>query len=339
MVTYPSSAAKAGSQVQEALKERRAVKRAVKLRKPPHLHQTLGREISSSGDSIPESDPGLGVTLLRKHGPKIFPDGSLHDSEVQSRLAVKAFGECPIQGIDLVLPCSVIPQNCILRKAFVNLPLPLLLPQVDGRILLHTFLPILADGLFSGSDRSCFLDLVPPTNGPGGTTVARNLNLNLGTPQGEDGHHEEEEKHMEQQNMGVGGGGTPAQRNFFMPYVRSTAGVHTHITIPAHVYNDMMDNQARMQTWITEMMTKDQTRYKTPSPPPSMNQEGMEEDKNTLITRGELACILKGKGELTEPAWEINLPFGYHLLAKLYPKGYQPPVFRKFDGTGSAKEH
>ncbi|KAL4317141.1 hypothetical protein AHAS_Ahas15G0355400 [Arachis hypogaea] len=42
----------------------------------------------------------------------------------------------------------------------------------------------------------------------------------------------------------------------------------------------------------------------------------MEEDENTLITRIELARILKGKGE-----------------------GYQPPTFRKFDGTGSAKEH
>ncbi|MED6144524.1 hypothetical protein PIB30_016371 [Stylosanthes scabra] len=112
----------------------------------------------------------------------------------------------------------------------------------------------------------------------------RNLILNLGTSQGEDGHHDEEEEHMEQQNMSVGGGGTHAQGNFFTPYVGSTAGVHTHITIPAYVYNHMMDNQARMQTLITEMMTEDQTRYRTPSPPLAMNQEDMEEDENTLIT-------------------------------------------------------
>ncbi|RYR18469.1 hypothetical protein Ahy_B03g063092 [Arachis hypogaea] len=94
-----------------------------------------------------------------------------------------------------------------------------------------------------------------------------------------------------------------------------------------------------MQTLITELMARDQTRYRTPSPPPFANQENMEEDENTPVTRRELAHILKGKGEASEPTWEISPPFGHHILAKPYPKGYQPPTFRKFDGTGSAKEH
>ncbi|MED6179021.1 hypothetical protein PIB30_113110, partial [Stylosanthes scabra] len=66
------------------------------------------------------------------------------------------------------------------------------------------------------------------------SVTPRKLNLNMETSQGEDGHHDEEEEHMERQNMDVGGGGTPAQENFFTPHVGSTAGVHTHITIPAH---------------------------------------------------------------------------------------------------------
>ncbi|MED6139347.1 hypothetical protein PIB30_083007 [Stylosanthes scabra] len=49
-----------------------------------------------------------------------------------------------------------------------------------------------------------------------------NLNLNLGTPQGEDEYHEEEE-HMEQQNLGARGGGTPTQEKLFTPHVGSTA--------------------------------------------------------------------------------------------------------------------
>ncbi|RYR10023.1 hypothetical protein Ahy_B05g078477 [Arachis hypogaea] len=87
------------------------------------------------------------------------------------------------------------------------------------------------------------------------------------------------------------------------------------------------------------MMARDQTRYRTPSPPPFANQENMEEDKNTLVTRRELARILKDKGEANEPTWEISPPFRHHILAKPYPKGYQPPTFRNFDGAGSAKEH
>ncbi|RYQ92888.1 hypothetical protein Ahy_B09g099130 [Arachis hypogaea] len=86
-------------------------------------------------------------------------------------------------------------------------------------------------------------------------------------------------------------------------------------------------------------MARDQTRYRTPSSPPFANQENMEEDENTPITRRELAHILKGKGEASEPTWEISAPFEHHILAKPYPKGYQPPTFRKFDGTESAKEH
>ncbi|XP_057756012.1 uncharacterized protein LOC130975208 [Arachis stenosperma] len=65
----------------------------------------------------------------------------------------------------------------------------------------------------------------------------------------------------------------------------------------------------------------------------------MEEDKNTPVTRRELARILKGKEEASEPTWEISPPFEHHILAKSYSKGYQPPTFRNFDGNGSAKEH
>ncbi|RYR18471.1 hypothetical protein Ahy_B03g063094 [Arachis hypogaea] len=58
-----------------------------------------------------------------------------------------------------------------------------------------------------------------------------------------------------------------------------------------------MDNQTKLQALITEMMARDQTRYRTPSPPPFTNQENMEEDENTPVTRRELAHILKGKEE------------------------------------------
>ncbi|MED6225256.1 hypothetical protein PIB30_091973 [Stylosanthes scabra] len=166
------------------------------------------------------------------------------------------------------------------------------------------------------------------------SVTPRNLNLNLGTPRGEDGNHEEEENHMEQQNLGVGGGGTPSLGNFFTPHVGSTAGIHTHITIPAHVYNHMMDNQARMQTWITEMMAKDQTRYRTPSPPPAMNQEHMEEDENIPITHKELAHLLKGKGELTAHLGDKSTIWVSY-LGKSIPQG-KPPR-RAF--TWYAKEH
>ena len=86
------------------------------------------------------------------------------------------------------------------------------------------------------------------------SVIPRNLNLSLETPQHEDECNQKEE-HIEQQNLGVAGGGAPTYKNFFTPYTRGTAGLHTHITIPPHVYNHMMDNQAKMQVLITEIMT------------------------------------------------------------------------------------
>ncbi|XP_072074400.1 uncharacterized protein [Arachis hypogaea] len=87
----------------------------------------------------------------------------------------------------------------------------------------------------------------------------RNLNLTLGSLQDEDGHNQEEE-HMEQQNLGAGGEGAHAYANFFTPHAGGTAGMHTHVTIPTHVYNYMIDNQTKMQALITKMMARDQTR-------------------------------------------------------------------------------
>ncbi|RYQ91926.1 hypothetical protein Ahy_B09g097991 [Arachis hypogaea] len=144
----------------------------------------------------------------------------------------------------------------------------------------------------------------------------RNLNLSLESPQDEYRHNQEEE-HMEQQNLDAGGEGVHAYANFFTPHVGGTVSLHTHVTIPAHVYNYMIDNQTKMQVLITKMMASDQTRYKTPLPPPF----NLEEDENTPVTHRELARILKGKGEASEPTWEINSPFGHHILVKSYLKG------------------
>ncbi|MED6181638.1 hypothetical protein PIB30_021062 [Stylosanthes scabra] len=89
---------------------------------------------------------------------------------------------------------------------------------------------------------------------PGQRSVTpHNLNLNLGTPRGEDEYHEEEE-HMEQQNLGARGGGTPAQEKLFTPHVGSTAGyvevrasrINTHERFVMEFCNKFLEEEPSM---------------------------------------------------------------------------------------------
>ncbi|RYR57422.1 hypothetical protein Ahy_A05g023162 [Arachis hypogaea] len=141
----------------------------------------------------------------------------------------------------------------------------------------------------------------------------RNLDLNLGSSQDEDEHNHEEE-HMEQQNLGAAGEGA----HFFTPHAGGTAGIHTHVTIPAHVYNYMIDNQTKMQALITKMMARDQTRD---------HEAELQE--------------LEGKREVVESKMKE-----YHRrLALAYDKHIRPRVFlegdlktKNLDGGGDSSD-
>ncbi|RYR04721.1 hypothetical protein Ahy_B06g084496 [Arachis hypogaea] len=77
-------------------------------------------------------------------------------------------------------------------------------------------------------------------------------------------------------------------------------------------------------------MARDQTRYRTPSPPLFANLENMEEDENTPVTCRELTLELqepKGKREVVGSKIEE-----YHRrLALAYDKHIRPRVFLEGD--------
>ncbi|RYR60983.1 hypothetical protein Ahy_A04g018073 [Arachis hypogaea] len=79
-------------------------------------------------------------------------------------------------------------------------------------------------------------------------------------------------------------------------------------------------------------MARDQTRYRTPSPPPFANLENMEEDDNTPITRREqrilkLSCkSWKEKEKLWEARWKNitrrpALAFDKHIRSRVFLEG------------------
>ena len=63
------------------------------------------------------------------------------------------------------------------------------------------------------------------------------------------------------------------------------------------------------------------------------------DDKDTPITKKELKHILQNKKVVSDFLWDLDLPFDAGIIARLYLPGYQLPKFRKFDGTGSAREY
>lgn len=71
-----------------------------------------------------------------------------------------------------------------------------------------------------------------------------------------------------------------------------------------------------------------------------VEEEGGKSDvEDTPITKKVLRRFLQNRREVSEFLWDVDPPFSMTIATKPYPPGYQPPHFRKFDGTGSAREH
>ncbi|RYR08628.1 hypothetical protein Ahy_B05g076414 [Arachis hypogaea] len=65
-------------------------------------------------------------------------------------------------------------------------------------------------------------------------------------------------------------------------------------------------------------MARDQTRYRTPSPPLFANLENMEKDENTPITCRVLTLIRKMSLPKWAPEWE-----GPYIVSEVHPNGHR----------------
>ncbi|KAJ1406580.1 Aspartic peptidase domain superfamily [Sesbania bispinosa] len=70
------------------------------------------------------------------------------------------------------------------------------------------------------------------------------------------------------------------------------------------------------------------------------NQEAsVAQPGDALVTQAELRRLLQAERNGPGDVFDLEPPLVDEVLAAPYPMGYQPPSFRKFDGTGSAREH
>ena len=102
------------------------------------------------------------------------------------------------------------------------------------------------------------------------------------------------------------------------------------VIVPTHVLNSIVAAQNNFTSIVKDLSAKKTV---------AEEEGGKSDGEDTPITKKELRRFLQNRREVSDFMWDVDPPFSMTIAAKPYPPGYQPPHFRKFDGTGIAKEH
>ncbi|KAJ1438453.1 Retrotransposon gag domain [Sesbania bispinosa] len=118
------------------------------------------------------------------------------------------------------------------------------------------------------------------------------------------------------------------------------AGNAAHTTIPTSVLNNIILNQQSLANLVADL--KAQTRAEeTAARGGAARRVEVNQPKQdyALVTQAELRWMLRQERGNPDALFDLEPPLTEEVLAAPYPADYQPPSFRKFDGTGSAREH
>ncbi|KAJ1427656.1 Retrotransposon gag domain [Sesbania bispinosa] len=114
-----------------------------------------------------------------------------------------------------------------------------------------------------------------------------------------------------------------------------------HTVVPTTVLQSIIASQETLANLVSDLKTqvkgdeetikKDSGGKQTPSLVTTYD--------DTPVTQAELRRLLQAERGSPSTLFELEPPLTEEMLATPYPTGYQPPSFRKFDGTSSAREH
>ncbi|KAJ1377398.1 Retrotransposon gag domain [Sesbania bispinosa] len=114
-----------------------------------------------------------------------------------------------------------------------------------------------------------------------------------------------------------------------------------YVVIPAIVLQNLMASQESLAHLVSDLRTqvkgdegvagKDSNRKHWATP--------TTQHDDAPVTQAELRKLLQAERGSPTTLFELEPPLTDEVLATPYPLGYQAPSFRKFDGTGSAREH
>ncbi|KAJ1377405.1 Ribonuclease H superfamily [Sesbania bispinosa] len=114
-------------------------------------------------------------------------------------------------------------------------------------------------------------------------------------------------------------------------------GGDMQLTISASLLNSIMTSQQNLANLVSDLSArvttgKEADRQRRP-------EDTMESGDDALVTQKKLRQLLQNKHDLQNAVFDLEPPLTNAIMTTPYPNGYQPPTFRKFDGTSSTKEH
>ncbi|KAJ1408149.1 Retrotransposon gag domain [Sesbania bispinosa] len=118
------------------------------------------------------------------------------------------------------------------------------------------------------------------------------------------------------------------------------SGVHGpyHTVIPTAVLNSILTNQQNLADLVADLKTQNRKNEKE-TPVQRHGEASVMQSGDALVTQAELRRLLQAERNGPGDVFDLEPPLVNEVLVVSYPTGYQPPSFRKFDGTGSAREH
>ncbi|KAJ1397782.1 hypothetical protein SESBI_31574 [Sesbania bispinosa] len=119
--------------------------------------------------------------------------------------------------------------------------------------------------------------------------------------------------------------------------VAGNAGGDTQLLVPATVLNNIMVGQQNLANIVTDLSLI--VNAQKAAGFENTTRADKEVDGDAPVTQRELRQLLQRRRSPPNIVLDLEPPLANDVITAPYPCGYQPPVFRKFDGTGSAKEH
>ncbi|KAJ1417475.1 Retrotransposon, unclassified-like protein [Sesbania bispinosa] len=112
--------------------------------------------------------------------------------------------------------------------------------------------------------------------------------------------------------------------------------IDMHAMIPVDVLNSIMASQQSLANLVVDL--KSQAKEGENHRPQNHSEISPKCHDDTLVTQGELRRLLQaGKEVSITSSFDLEPPLVEEVLAIPYPVGYQPPSFKKFDGTASVE--
>ncbi|KAJ1410175.1 Nucleic acid-binding, OB-fold [Sesbania bispinosa] len=111
----------------------------------------------------------------------------------------------------------------------------------------------------------------------------------------------------------------------------------TSIVVTASMLNSILAGQQSLVEMVADLSSLVSSKRSNEEAVRMRNTREAADD--ALVTQRDLKQLMQNKLSPPNTIFDLEPPLSEAVMMIPYPQGYQPPTFRKFDGTGSARAH